>query len=210
MGARVFVFDIDGVVRSFRPARMAARLDAELRLAPDIIEQVAFAPPFGRDLVEGRLTRAQWVEKLTEKLTDMTHNASAVASIVTEWASDIGQLIPDTIELIDELRTEHPVFALTNGTDQTLRELTEHDVAHRFTGILNSYDFGIAKPEIEVYRRAHAQIEDALAERIAPASVHFADDLDENIRAAQAFGWQGTRYTDAAALRRALGAVTAS
>lgn len=206
---RVFVFDIDGVIRSFRPARMAARLDAELGLPVGIIEQTAFAGPFGVDLVEGRMTRAEWVAELSERVAQNTRDADAARSIVSEWATDIGQLIPETVELIDELRTQHPVFAFTNGTDCTTRELTEHGIIDRFHRVLNSYELGIAKPELASYPKAHAQIEQTLGGPVPASSVHFTDDRPENIEAAARFGWQAVQFTDAAALRRAIAPVLA-
>lgn len=208
--SQVFVFDIDGVIRSFRPARMAARLDAELGMPVGVIEDTAFTDPFGLDLVEGRLTRAQWVDELAERIAATSRDAAAARSIVTEWAGDIGQLIPETIELIDELRQQHPVFAFTNGTDRTMHELTEHGIVDRFHRVLNSYELGVAKPDAGCYPRAHAQIEQTLGASVPTTSVHFTDDLAQNIEAAAQFGWQAVQFTDAAALRHSLASTLAS
>lgn len=208
--SQVFVFDIDGVIRSFQPTRMAARLDAELGMTVGIIEETAFAEPFGRDLVEGRMTRAEWVAELSERIAQNTRDADAARSIVSEWAADIGQLIPETLELIDELRHQHPVFAFTNGTDCTLRELTEHGIVDRFHRVLNSFELGIAKPEFDSYSRAHAQIEQTLGRVVPAASVHFTDDRADNIQAAAQFGWQAVQFTDAATLRASLASAVTS
>ncbi|PFG32092.1 HAD-IA family hydrolase [Paramicrobacterium agarici] len=208
--SQVFVFDIDGVIRTFTPERMAARLDAELGLPVGIIEDAAFADPLGRALVEGRMTRAEWVDEVTEMIARTARDADAARSIVAEWATDIGQLIPETIELIDELRQEHPVFALTNGTDRTAHELDTHGIADRFHRVLNSHEIGVAKPAPDCYARAHALIEQTLGSAVSPASVHFTDDLSANIEAAAQFGWRAVQFTDAAALRSSLAAELAS
>ncbi|WP_166984121.1 HAD family hydrolase [Paramicrobacterium fandaimingii] len=208
--SQVFVFDIDGVIRSFQPERMAARLDAELGLTVGTIEEQAFAEPFGRDVVEGRMTRAEWVGELSERFAARSRDANAARSIVAEWSTDIGQLIPETMELIDELAREHPVFAFTNGTDCTLNELTTHGIIDRFRHVINSYELGISKPEPGSYPLAHAQIERTLGQTVSAESVHFTDDRADNIEAASTFGWWARQFTDAAALRASLASAVTS
>lgn len=205
----VFVFDIDGVVRTFRPERMAARLHDELDAPLGIIEQTAFSEPLASDLVEGRLTRAAWVDEVARRIAAQARRPEPVTSIVAEWASDIGQLIPETIELIDELRAKHPVFALTNGTDATRDELTAHGILGHFTRVLNSYEIGVAKPQRASFSAAHEQIEAELGRAVSAASIHFTDDRADNVAAAIDFGWRAHRFTDAATLRAAIGKLLA-
>lgn len=202
---RIYVFDIDGVVRTYWPGRMKERLRRELDLPVGTIEEAAFAGAFGRDLVEGRLTRQEWTEQLGARIARLTGREGAARSVVREWAGDIGQLVPDTIALIDELRARHPVFALTNGTDRTVHELMEHGIDDRFVKVLNSFVFGVAKPEQECFERAHRAIEDAVGADVDPASVCFTDDLADNVAAAARFGWSAVRFTDGGEFRRAIG-----
>lgn len=203
--SRVYVFDIDGVVRTYWPGRMEERLRRELDLPVGTIEETAFAGAFGRDLVEGRMTRREWTEQLSARIARLTGRESAARSVVREWARDIGQLVPDTIALIDELRSRHPVFALTNGTDRTVAELMEHGIDDRFVQVLNSYAFGVAKPEQECFDRAHRAIEDAVGGPVDPKRVCFTDDLADNVSAASTFGWTAVRFTDGRDVRRAFG-----
>ncbi|SEB39227.1 putative hydrolase of the HAD superfamily [Paramicrobacterium humi] len=201
---RVFVFDIDGVVRTFRPERMAARLRDELDAPLGVIERVAFSEPLARELVEGRLTRAAWVEVVAERVARHARHPEHAASVVAEWASDTGQLVPRTIALIDELRREHPVFALTNGTDTTRQELEAHGILGHFVRVLNSYEIGVAKPDRACFAAAHAGIEAALGHAVDAASVHFTDDLENNVAAATEFGWHARVFTDAESLARSI------
>ena len=62
-------------------------------------------------------------------------------------------------------------------------------------GILNSADFGIAKPERGAFAAAHRVIESDLGHPVAPGDVWFTDDRADNVAAAREFGWDAELFS---------------
>jgi putative hydrolase of the HAD superfamily len=61
--------------------------------------------------------------------------------------------------------------------------------------VLNSSDFGVAKPDPRAYAAAHAAIEADLGRELGREQVWFTDDRAENVDAAREFGWGAELFT---------------
>ena len=68
-------------------------------------------------------------------------------------------------------------------------------IARLFDGLLNTTDFGVAKPDPMAYAAAHRAIEADLGRVVARAEVWFTDDLEDNVAAAREFGWDAELFT---------------
>jgi putative hydrolase of the HAD superfamily len=116
-------------------------------------------------------------------------------------------LIRANVLLARRLRPAYRTAILSNA-DQSLRgrlrELGIHDL---FDTVVSSAEEGMAKPDLEIYRRAAARL------GLPPESCVFVDDYDANVRAAEAVGMRGIVYRvdhgqDLAALLADLGVVS--
>ena len=159
---RVVLFDLDGVIRHFDPKYVA---DIELRhgLTSGTLEGFAFATPLIGEVTTGRITRADWVRRVSE----LAGNVEAAE----EWGVQPAIIDEDVLELSDEIRRLGLTTAvLTNGTDTIPAENAALDIASRFDAIFNSADIGFVKPDV----RAFEHVLETLA--VTAAEVFFTDD----------------------------------
>lgn len=102
------------------------------------------------------------------------------------WLELATPAIPQSVRILRSLRAKGvPVFALTNFGIQTF------EIAEPVYPFLGEFDrryisghMGVIKPDAEIYQR----LEDDSG--IDPATLLFTDDRIDNIRAANARGWQ--------------------
>jgi 2-haloacid dehalogenase len=102
------------------------------------------------------------------------------------WLELATPAIPQSVRILRSLRAKGvPVFALTNFGIQTF------EIAEPVYPFLGEFDrryisghMGVIKPDAEIYQR----LEDDCG--IDPATLLFTDDRIDNIRAANARGWQ--------------------
>jgi 2-haloacid dehalogenase len=112
----------------------------------------------------------------------------------------IGGPIADTVELLRELH-ERAVrcYALTNMESWTFPvRRARFSFFQCFEGIVVSSHEGVAKPDLEIFRRVLQRF-DLRAERTL-----LIDDAERNVDAARALGWQAIRFTSSESLRDAL------
>lgn len=126
------------------------------------------------------------------------------ADLIWPWARRseemIGGVIPGTVEILRELKARRVAcYALTNMEAETYPLRRERfDFLGWFHGTVVSAYEGIAKPDLEIFRR--------LLERfgLEPATTLFIDDSERNLDAARTLGIQTLRFRSAPELRRAL------
>jgi 2-haloacid dehalogenase len=93
------------------------------------------------------------------------------------------------------------VTMLTNFAADTFRHAREmYPFLNRPRGVTVSGEIFLIKPDVEIYRLHATNF------GLDPARTIFIDDSAANVEGAQAAGWQAVQFTDAATLRRDLGA----
>lgn len=117
------------------------------------------------------------------------------------WEEMLGGPIPDTVELLRELREKgrHRLIALTNWSAETFPvALERYEFLHWFEGIVVSGDEGTRKPFPQIYR--------TLLERFSVAAEEavFIDDSHNNVQAAEALNIRGIHFQSPAQLRQQL------
>jgi len=117
------------------------------------------------------------------------------------WEEMLGGPIPETVELLRELRDrgEHRLLALTNWSAETFPvALARYDFLHWFEGIVVSGEEKTRKPFSDIY--------ETLLDRYAvnPSEAIFIDDSLKNVEGAEAVGINGAHFQSAAALRETL------
>lgn len=136
-----------------------------------------------------------------EQLSSRHPDAEKVRSEFSRWTEYRGELVPETIALIDELNENgHAVFAFTNGTSLIEQEIRGHGLEEKFQRVVNSADLGHRKPEPQAFEAAHRTIEEHLGRGVDHGKVVFVDDRMDNIEAARKFGWEGIHFVSIADL----------
>ncbi|NJI60243.1 HAD family hydrolase [Microbacterium oxydans] len=159
---RVVLFDLDGVIRHFDPAHVA-EIERRHGLDSGIIAGTAFAAPLIDEVTTGRITRAEWVRRIGERIGN--------AAAATEWGAHPAMVDGDVLDLSDELRAAGLRTAvLTNGTDTLPAELAAHGISDRFDAVFNSADIGFAKPDARAFQHVLGALE------VSATEVFFTDD----------------------------------
>ena len=180
MAIEAVVFDLDGVVRHFDRDHLA-EVERTHRLAPGELIQVAFERDLLNEVTTGRITRAEWGERVGEQL------ASQLAA--RAWLSDRGEVDCDLLEVIDAVRSGGVTVALlTNGTDTISDEMVDLGLVGHFDRIFNSAKIGIAKPARAVYEYVCDQL------TVEPANVFFTDDSPAHVAGALELGMVARHY----------------
>ncbi|MEM9561679.1 MAG: HAD-IA family hydrolase [Actinomycetota bacterium] len=184
------VFDLDGVIRHFDPARLV-EIETRYGLEPGALWSTAFAPELVTQLVTGAITRYEWGLRVGQAVG----NLAAAA----EWHADDGTVDPEVLTLVDELRAEDLTVAiLTNGTDTIPAELDRLGITDRFDRIFNTAQIGVAKPDQAIFAHVCAEL------ATEPSTVFFTDDSQGHVDGAASAGLVAAHFVDAATTRRQL------
>lgn len=184
---RVVLFDLDGVIRHFDPAHVA-EIERRHGLVSHTIAGAAFSAPLIDEVTTGRITRAEWVRRIGERIGN---DAAA-----TEWGAHPAVVDGAVLELSDELRAAGLRTAvLTNGTDTIPAELAAHGISDRFDAVFNSAEIGFAKPD----PRAFQHVLDAL--RVEATEVFFTDDSPSKLAGAESLSMRTHLFAGADDLR---------
>ncbi|EWT01247.1 hydrolase [Intrasporangium oryzae NRRL B-24470] len=194
-----YVFDLDGVVRDFAPGDANAAIEAALGLPAGHVAATAFRPDLLLPTITGRQTFDEWYAAICLALGPAVPEPARAARIdehMEAWRAHRGTPVEETVERLRSLRADgHRTYVFTNGTDLVPQELELLGLARLFDGLLNSADFGVAKPDPAAYAAAHRVIESDLGRRVDRADVWFTDDRQDNVDAACEFGWEAVLFT---------------
>ena len=126
-----------------------------------------------------------------------------------KFQSYVGMEIPETTfwkawkslirmeSLIQEVKKNTPVFALTNTNRAHLDYITEtYPVMGEFQRVFSSCEMGCRKPEPRIF----TLLQKALG--IAAGEVLFIDDMPANVQAARSFGFQAEEVLNSAEILR--------
>jgi 2-haloacid dehalogenase len=118
------------------------------------------------------------------------------------WHEMVPHAYDDTVGIMEGLiETGHDVTMLTNFAADTFVEARKRfDFLDRPRGVTVSGEVRMIKPERGIYELHAASF------GLDPARTLFIDDSQKNVDGAIAAGWQAVLFTDAATLRRDLGA----
>ena len=191
-----YVFDLDGVVRDFAPGDADPAIEAALGLPAGHVSATAFRSELLVPTITGRRTFDDWYAAICAALEEVVPEPARVREHMAAWREHRGTVIDETVERLEVLRSGgHRTYVFTNGTDYVPQEMELLGITRLFDGLLNSADFGVAKPDPLAYAAAHRAIEADLGRGVARHDVWFTDDRDDNVTAAREFGWDAELFT---------------
>jgi len=182
------LIDLDGVLREYRRSQPGP-LETAAGFAPGEILEVALAPERLVPAMLGQVSRAGWCESIAAALVDRVVDLDTAEQIVEEWNTYRGEIVPEVLEFVTDVRAAGiPVALCTNAFDDVRADLDRFGVADAFDAILSSAELGLAKPHPEFYAKACDAVATAADECL------FVDDQVRNIAGARAAGLLAYRF----------------
>ncbi|MBC2776110.1 HAD family hydrolase [Parasphingopyxis marina] len=195
MAARAVVFDVGNVLYRWDPRFLFEKLIEDEDERDWVLENVVTFDwhaqhDAGRPL-------AAMVE---ERSAEFPHHAPLIEAYVDRWMETIPGPVPGVHALVGRLaERDVPLYAITNfGTEFWALFRPTAPVIDHFRDIVISGEEKLLKPDPAIYRLALKRF------GLAPGEGLFIDDREENIRAAEAEGFAGHHFQDAARLEAAL------
>ncbi|MCG6885280.1 MAG: HAD-IA family hydrolase [Silicimonas sp.] len=188
------VWDIGNVLGIWDPV---GYYDA--RIGPEARER--FFAETGIEAVNEQLDMgARATETLAAHAEKHPQWAAEIRAWFDDWALMFAKPVEGSAEVFEEVKAAgFPVFALSNFWAETLVIAKEiHPVLKGFDREFVSAHLQCIKPDPAIY----AALEEATG--LSGASLIFVDDKPENIAAAEARGWKGHVFEDAAGWRARL------
>jgi putative hydrolase of the HAD superfamily len=190
--AQALLIDLDGVLRRWDPAPVAA-VETAHGLEPGTLLATAMRWELYRPAVSGELTHDQWMGLVAERLP---LPAGEAAAVVAEWQSYRGEVDPEVLAFVRDVRAAgRPVALATNATDLLRGDLTALGLAGEVDAVFSSWELKIHKPAPGFFERACAAL------GVAPQGVLFVDDDDRAVAGARAARLLGYRWTGPDGLR---------
>ena len=191
---RAVFFDIGNVLLRFHAGQVVRRMAAALGLHPLRVARIALSgsltDSIERGELDGRTLHGMFREQLGFSGTPREFKRLWCDHFTPE---------PGTHALLRRVSGRCKVFLLSN-TNRLHYDFirANFEFPKRVHGAVLSYRLGMRKPEPRIYREALRRA------GCRPEEAFFVDDLEENVRAAEAVGMRAMRYTGAADLEREL------
>jgi putative hydrolase of the HAD superfamily len=183
------LIDLDGVLRDYRRAEPGP-LEAAAGLEPGEILEIGLAPERMTPAVLGLTSRAAWRESIAAALAERVGDLAQAERIVEEWDGYRGEVVPDVLSFVADVRAAGiPVALCTNATDDIRTDLALFEIADAFDAVVSSAELGRAKPHPEFYAAACGAVKKPAGECL------FVDDQPRNVAGARAAGLLAFRFT---------------
>ena len=191
---KAVIFDIGNVLIEWNPERyfdrVIGRPQREMMFAEvdihGMMERIDAGAPFAETVAETARENNKWHD--------------AILHIRDHWTDVASPAIDFSVHLLRGLKKNNvPVFALTNfGVQNFPISEAEYPFLGEFDRRYISGELGLIKPDPQIY----AVVETDTG--LAPESLLFTDDREENIAAARARGWQAHLFDGPDGWARAL------
>jgi 2-haloacid dehalogenase len=195
VSTKAVVFDLGGVLIDWDPRYLYRKLLADKAAVEEFLATVC-TPEWNAELDRGR-PFAEGVAELVERHPE---HAAAIAAYHERWPEMLAGDLPDTVEVLAELRAAGvPLYALTNWSAETFAITRgRFEWLDWFDGLLVSGEERMTKPDPAFFR--------LLLDRFGldPGATVFVDDSEANVAAARELGIDAVRFTGPDQLRREL------
>ena len=176
--------DLDGVIREWPSEDPRGRIPG---LDEAIVRAALFEPDLLHRAVTGQITDEQWQLEAAAILQEQEGVDCAAA--LTEARTYPGRVRPDVLDVCRRARKRVPLCLLTNATTRLSDHLEQLSLTTEFDRVFNSCELGLAKPDVEVFRRV---CDDLGAE---PSDIVYVDDTQRHVDAAQSVGLRAHLFT---------------
>ncbi|MFI6819378.1 HAD family hydrolase [Micromonospora sp. NPDC050187] len=193
--ATALLVDFDGVLRRWDPA-VAAGVEQRYGLTPGVLGDIAMQWGRLQPVLVGQVSHADWMTSVADALAGRAVDAEQARAAVAEWQAYRGEVDPDVLAFVREVRAAGiPVGLATNATDLLDADLAALGLTDELDAVVNSSALGVHKPAKEYFRAA------CQALRTPPDRVLFVDDDDRMISGARVAGLSAYRWSGLEGLR---------
>ena len=199
--ASALLVDLDGVLRRWDP-HVLSGVERRYDLPPGALLDTAMKWELLRPALTGQASHADWMATVVDALAGRTGDRDAARAAVAEWQRYRGEVDPDALAFVREVRAAGLRVGLaTNATDALDADLAALGLADEVDEVLNSATLGVPKPAKEYFQTACRAVD------TAPDRVLFVDDDDRAVRGARAAGLSAYRWNGPADLPYLRGAL---
>jgi len=201
-GLRGVIFDFGGVLIDMR-WDVSAGLEEAHGLPRLALLETLYRTPTWLEIERGQGDLHAWRTEAHRLLEERA--GRSLPQLHDAWLAS-RHLIRANVSLAQRLRPTYRTAILSNADHSLRGRLRELGILDCFDTVVSSAEEGLAKPDIEIYRRAASRI------GLPPEACVFVDDAEANVRAAEELGMKGVVYRvdrgqDLPALLAALGVV---
>jgi 2-haloacid dehalogenase len=191
----VVVFDLGGVLIDWNPRYLYRKLFDDPSELERFLSGVC-SPEWNEQQDAGRL----WSEAVAELTARHPDHAAMIAAYHQRWPEMLGGDIPETVELLKELKARGlRVYALTNWSQETFPlARSRFPFLEWFEGIVVSGEERLIKPDPAIFHRLLTRY------GIEPSRAIYIDDSPRNVAAAASLGLHALHFADAHQLRQNL------
>ncbi|SMC37180.1 HAD family hydrolase [Moheibacter sediminis] len=116
-----------------------------------------------------------------------------------KWETMLKEMIPESVEILYELKGKYPLYGLTNWSAETFPiALKRFDFFQAFDGILVSGEEKLIKPDRKIFELMMEKF------YLKPENCLFIDDNLKNVEASREFGIETIHFTNPKDLREKL------
>ncbi|XTZ13406.1 HAD-IA family hydrolase [Micromonospora echinospora] len=193
--ATALLVDFDGVLRRWDPA-VAAGVEQRYGLTPGVLGDIAMQWGRLQPVLVGQVSHADWMTSVADALASQSVDAERARAAVTQWQAYRGEVDPDVLAFVREVRAAGiPVGLATNATDLLDADLAALGLTEELDAVVNSSALGVHKPAKEYFRAACEAL------RTPPDRVLFVDDDDRMVSGARVAGLSAYRWSGPEGLR---------
>ena len=179
-------FDFGGVIARLDRDELR-RLEERYGLPQGAVLRSFYGIPEWNEVEVDRLSEEAWLEAVGGKLDELA--GRPIPGIRQEWGRIWGNLDRDVVRLAERLKSSYRVGLISNSTKRLENELLgRNGIRDLFDVVINSARVGVAKPDPRIYHLAAEQI------GAQPSRCLHIDDLQDNVRGAQAAGFRAIHY----------------
>lgn len=188
--------DLGNVVLDIYPDVMCEKLGKLTGLGGEFITELLFEKKLLDQYESGKIT----TEELCEHLSELSSRKLEIAEVAHHMSHENSRPRPGMVEILEKIKENKIELIALSNTNEIHFEFNRNtgNYMHHFDELVLSYAVGAIKPDPKIY--AHA-LKTASS---SPEKCLFIDDLEENIKGAQAAGIHGHHFTGVEPLYRCL------
>jgi len=191
---RHIIFDFGNVFIEWNPRRIFRKVYSEKET--EYIMQHVWSEDWNNNLDRG----VTFTENEKHLCAAYPHCSEYVNVFHRHWYESLGEVNPESVALLSDLqRAGYKTYGLSNWSAETFPLTVEkHPFFRTFNGIVLSSDFGICKPDPEIYRILLKRY------RLQADECAFIDDRQKNVETARRLGIRGIVFQTAKQVREEL------